>query len=45
MIALNKAGQVEQTTDFFIEHTRSCTVEGEPEEENGPDEAEGFCPA
>ena len=33
------AKEAEQTDDRFSEHTRSCTAEGEPGEENGPDEA------
>ena len=45
MISLTKAGEAVQTADRFSEQTRSCTAEWEPGEENGPDEAEGYCPA
>ena len=38
------AGEAEQTADLFSEPTRSCTAEGEPEEENGPNERGGYCP-
>ena len=34
----------EQTDDYYSEQTWSCTAEGEPGEENGPDEASGYCP-
>ena len=46
MISLTKAGEAEQTAIlFFCEQTRSGASEEEPEEENGPDEAGGYCPA
>ena len=35
----------EQTDDDYSEQTWSCTAKGEPGEENGPDEAWGYCPA
>ena len=39
-----KAGEAEQTADLFSEQTRSCTAEGEPGEENCPNEPGGYCP-
>ena len=42
---MTKAGEAEQTGYLFSEQTRSCTAEGEPGKENGPDEAEGYFPA
>ena len=36
---MTKAGEAEQTA--FL----SCTAEGEPGKENGPNEAEGYFPA
>ena len=36
-------GEPEQTSDLFIEQTRSWTAEGEPGEENGSNEHGGYC--
>ena len=38
------AKEAEQTDDHFSEQTRSCTAEGEPGEENGPNDCGGYCP-
>ena len=45
IISSTKAKEAEQTYDCFIEQTRSCTAEGEPGDENRPDDAGGYCPA
>ena len=37
--------KAEQTADRFSEQTRSCTAQGEPGEEDRPDEAGGEYPA
>ena len=42
---MTKAGEAEQTAYLFSEQTRSCTAEGEPGKENGPNEAGGYFPA
>ena len=39
------AGETEQIAETFSEQIPSCTAEGEPEEENESDEAEGYFPA
>ena len=44
-ISMTKAGEADQTAYLFSEQTRSCTAEGEPGIENGPNEAGGFFPA
>ena len=43
--SLTKAGEAEQTAYLFSEQTRSCTAEGEPGIENGPNEAGRYFPA
>ena len=43
IISSTKAEEAEQTADLFSEHTRSCTAEGEPGEENGPNAPGGYC--
>ena len=42
---MTKTGQTEQTADLFSKPTWSCTAEGEPGEENGPNGPGGYCPA
>ena len=37
--------EAEQTADHFSEQTRSCTAQGEPGDEDRPDETGGDCPA
>ena len=44
VISLTKAGVAEQTADLFSEQTWPCTAEGEPGEENCPNEPGGYCP-
>ena len=44
-ISLTKAGEAKQTTYLFSEQTRSCTAEGEPGKEIGPNEAGRYFPA
>ena len=41
-MTLTKAGEAEQTAYLFSEQTPSCTAEGEPVKENGPNEAKGY---
>ena len=45
MISLTTAKVAEQTYNHYSELTQSCTGEGQPGEENGPDEAWGQCPS
>ena len=43
---MTKAGKAEEQTAYlFNEHTWSCTAEGEPGKDNGPNEAGGYFPA
>ena len=39
IISSTKVRVAEQTDNHFSELTRTCTAEGEPGEENSPDEA------
>ena len=40
-----RQGEADQIADRFSEQTRSCTAQGEPGEEDRPDETGGDCPA
>ena len=42
---MTTAKVAEQTYNHYSELTQSCTGEGKPGEENGPDEAWGQCPS
>ena len=41
----NKVRKMKQIADLFSEQTWSCISKGEHGEENGPEEAGGYCPA
>ena len=43
IISSTKAQVAEQKADLFIKQSRSCAAEGEPGEENGPNEPVGYC--